>query len=227
MAQTRFTSRTGGVSNGAFADFNLALHVGDKPDSVNANRARLSELTGISKARTFYMNQVHGAEVFEVRASSISATTPTADALFTTEPGVALVVLTADCIPLLLSSPTAIAAVHVGRKGLVAGVLDSTLACFAQSGAAGAEITAELGAAICGDCYEVDLQTYREVTRAHPATATDEARHHLDLIAGVLAALNRVGARTLVSQDCTVHSPGYFSYRRDRVTGRQAGVIWL
>jgi len=227
MAQTRFTSRTGGVSTGAFADFNLALHVGDIPGAVRANRARLSESIGISEAHIFYMNQVHGAEVSEVRASSSSATTPTADALFTREPGLALVVLTADCIPLLLSSPTAIAAVHVGRKGLVAGVLDSTLARFADSGIDGAEITAELGVGICGDCYEVDLETYREVTRAHPATATDENRHHLDLTAGLLAALNRAGVRTRTSEDCTMHSPGYFSYRRDGVTGRQAGVIWI
>lgn len=227
MAQTRFTSRTGGVSSGAFADFNLATHVGDSSDAVSSNRARLAELIGIPKTQIFYMNQVHGADVAEVGASCSAATTPTADALFTRDPGIALVVLVADCIPLLLSSPSAIAAVHVGRKGLVAGVLASTLARFFASGVSAAEISADLGASICVDCYEVDLGTYREVARAHPATATDEMRHHLDLSAGLLAELDRAGISARASQECTMHSSDYFSYRRDGVTGRQAGVIWL
>jgi len=227
MALTHFTSRAGGVSRGAFLDFNLATHVGDSPDAVRANRALLAEQLEIPEPQIFYMNQVHGAQVVEVAGEFSPSAAPTADALFTRERGIALVVLVADCIPLLLSAPIAVAAVHVGRKGLVAGVITAALERFAHYGIPASEIKAELGASICAGCYEVDLETYREVVAKHPATATDEERHHLDLAAGVLATLDLAGVGAKVSSACTVHTPGYFSYRRDGVTGRQAGVIWM
>lgn len=227
MSPTHFTARTGGVSSGAFAEFNLATHVGDAPEAVSANRALLADQIQILEPKIFYMNQVHGAVVVEIDEASSAVVAPTADALFTSVPGTALVVLVADCIPLLLSAPSAVAAVHVGRRGLINGVVDATLACFAKYGISRHEISAELGASICVDCYEVDIDTYREVVASHPATATDETRHHLDLSEGLLTALADSGVQTRASRDCTAHSPGYFSYRRDRVTGRQAGVIWL
>ena len=118
MIREFFTSRHGGVSSGRFADFNLALHVADDPAAVSANREILAKALGLTSDRIFYMDQVHGNEIAFIERSRPSAQIPKVDALITEESGTALVVLVADCIPLLFRSPKAIAAVHVGRAGL-------------------------------------------------------------------------------------------------------------
>jgi YfiH family protein len=226
MATHLFTGRAGGVSFAPYESFNLAAHVGDAPDAVVANRKILADRIALPSANLHFMNQVHGREVAIVDHASTFAT-PTADALFTTMRSSALVVLTADCVPLLLESEGAIAAVHVGRAGLVVDVIGSTLAAFGHHGISPGSIRAYLGASICGNCYEVALEIYREVTSIHPATATSEELHRLDIASGVRSRLTDLGVLVEASSDCTCCTPGYFSFRRDGVTGRQAGVIWL
>lgn len=227
MPHTLFTSRSGGVSAPPYDSFNLASHVGDDPGAVTQNRELLSGLINLPLNQIFFMNQVHGNEVAVIEESSDSTINPSVDALFTTVPGRALVTLVADCTPLLLKSDRAIAAVHVGRKGLVAKVLEATLKVFDSYGISTNEISAEIGPSICPDCYEVDLKTYREVISANPEAGTDESRHCLDVAGGLKARLALAGIPFKSSDVCVKHTPGYFSYRRDDVTGRQAGVIWL
>ncbi len=227
MARALFTDRHGGVSTGAFRDFNLALHVGDNPTSVVENRNILARSLGVDPAQVFYMNQVHGKDVATITSASDSTNPASVDALFTTEPGLALVVLTADCIPLLMYSKGAIAAVHVGRKGLVAGIATEVIDLFAEQNISADQISAELGASICGGCYEVEMEMYRDVVAQIPATATDEERHCLDLVSGLHSQLESAGIRSVISTRCTFEDDNYFSYRRDDRTGRQGSVVML
>ena len=118
MARRLFTNRLGGVSKPPFESFNLALHVGDDQNAVAENRTRLAALVGVSPDRLFFMNQVHGRDVAIIDELSDANIAPSVDALFTKVPGLALVTLIADCVPVLLYSEGAIAAVHIGRKGL-------------------------------------------------------------------------------------------------------------
>ncbi|MBU3692152.1 MAG: peptidoglycan editing factor PgeF [Candidatus Nanopelagicaceae bacterium] len=231
MSRSVFTSREGGVSKPPFDGFNLASHVGDDSSCVKANRAELAKKIGLPLQGVFYMNQIHGAAVAEIEAGSDFSFTPSVDALFTTEKRVALVTLIADCVPLLMHSSGAVAAVHVGRKGLVAGVLQETLKVFKNHGITSSEISAEIGASICAQCYEVDIDIYDEVTKKVPEASTKilspNGKPCLGVEAGLIALLEQQGIKWSSVNQCTVHDSGYFSYRRDGITGRQAGVIWL
>ena len=226
-ARTLFTDRFGGVSSHPYESFNFALHVGDDPLIVAKNRAILASQIGVEISKVHYMNQVHGKEVALIDTSTAHSPSPTADALFTTEPGIALVVLTADCIPLLLLSDRAIAAVHVGRKGLVERIAPETIRAFREHGIEPDEITAVMGASICGRCYEVDIQMYDVVVARIPECATSREKHTLDLIAGLQAQLGEYGITPTIDRRCTAEDSSLFSYRRDDVTGRQASVVIL
>jgi len=216
---TRFTKRTGGVSHGAFASLNLGTHVGDSLVDVMENRRILSDIVG----PTQYMNQVHGDrnEVIEEVTDEI----PTADALVTGIPGIALAVMVADCIPLLLKSVESVAAVHVGRRGLTNDITRKTLSLMRDMGAS--QITAIIGPAICGNCYEVSEEIYNEVTAIHPfaESRTPQGTLSLDLPAALRSVLSDEGVAIVNKFECTAESPELFSYRRDGVTGRLAGVI--
>ena len=217
----RFTNRTGGVSTGAFSSLNLALHVGDEPALVLENRRVLGQEIGEHQ----YMEQVHGNRVVIVEA--VSDEPPTADALVTGIPGVALAVMVADCIPLLLTSKVAVAAVHVGRKGLMNSVALGAIAAMREIGAT--QISAVIGPSICGRCYEVSQEIFDEVTAVHPVAAvtTPKGTPSLDLPAALEKVLLAEGVSISFDRGCTVEDPALFSYRRDGVTGRQAGIVWL
>lgn len=218
---TRFTKRTGGVSHGAFASLNLGTHVGDVLEDVLRNREILSASVG----PTQYMNQVHGDRIALIE--EVTDEVPTADALVTGIPGIALAVMVADCIPLLLTSKQSVAAVHVGRRGLVNEITRKTLSVMRDMGAS--QITAIIGPAICGSCYEVSEDVYQEVVQAHPfaQSTTTKGTLALDLPAALRSVLSDEGVAIVNRFTCTVESSDYFSYRRDGVTGRQAGVISL
>ncbi len=225
MIREIFTSRAGGVSAGIYESFNLAQHVGDDPERVAANRARLAKTLGLTEDRVFYMDQVHGCEIAMIERSKPFSNIPKVDALITQESGTALVVLVADCIPLLFRSSVAIAAVHVGRAGLVAGIVEATIAKLQLLGAKVSEITAVIGPSICGNCYEVSAEIYLDVLNKYPATATLRKLNHLDLPAGVISILDSYEIEYSRENSCTAHDENLFSYRREGVTGRQAGVI--
>lgn len=218
----RFTNRTGGLSTGAFHSLNLALHVEDDANVVAKNRKILEEDLAMPIA---YMNQVHGNVLYEVDARPEIA--PTADALITRREGLALAVMVADCIPLLMANSSSVAAVHVGRRGLVNGV---ALEALSQLRAIDSSpITAVVGPSICGSCYEVSEDIYREVVELHPvaASTTPHGTFALDLSKALIEELRGDLVTVVDESRCTAENLDLFSYRRDGVTGRQAGVIWL
>ena len=198
----------------------MALHVGDDPLVVAQNRDDLKALS----APLQFMNQVHGDDVVVVN-ELISE--PTADALITQNPDIALAVMVADCIPLLLVSDLVIAAVHVGRRGLVNGIALKTVSKMRELGAI--DIRAELGPSICGKCYEVPQDLADEVALLHPVASSMSGigSPALDLPRALVAALDSVDVSSQVSSVCTLENHDYFSYRRHNITGRTAGVIWL
>ncbi len=217
----RFTNRTGGASSGAFASLNLGTHVEDDLPTVLGNRALLAQEIGPIQ----YMSQVHGNRVAVIE--EVTDEDPTADALVTGIPGVSLAVQVADCIPLLLHSAEAVAAVHVGRKGLVNGVALAAIEVMRDMGST--EITAIVGPSICGSCYEVSKEIHDEVVALHPAakSTTVQGTPSLDLPAALRVVLTEAGLTVIDEFRCTSENEDLFSYRRDGVTGRQAGVITL
>ena len=221
MSFTFFTDCLGGFSQGDFSSLNVALHVGDDPATVLRNR----EVIANSYGATVYMNQVHGDAVEII--SQHNDVSPTCDALVTAIPGITLAVMTADCIPLLLSSESVVAAVHVGRRGLLKGVATKTVKVMRDLGAT--SVSAHIGASICGTCYEVDEDTFNEVIADHPlcASRTAQGTHSLDLVAGLIAELEKSSITSAIDSRCTKEDPNLFSYRKSQRTGRQAGLIRL
>ena len=217
-----FTDRAGGVSSGGFTSLNLGDHVSDLLDSVASNRKIVADRFG----QTQYMNQVHGNRVAIIE--EVTEEIPTADALVTGIPGITLAVMVADCIPLLLTSENSVAAVHVGRKGLVNRVAEKAIEVMREISTA--EISATIGPAICGSCYEVSQDIYDEVTQSHPESAarTKANTPSLDLVKALIADLKATGIAKIDNQSrCTHENDSLYSYRRDGVTGRQAGLVWL
>ena len=217
-----FTDRSGGVSQGAFDSFNLGDHVNDLPEHVQANREILHSKYGAVQ----FMNQVHGSRIAIIE--TITEEVPTADALVTGIGGITLAVMVADCIPLLLTSQEAVAAVHVGRRGLVNGVAIKTIELMREMGAS--HIRAHIGPAICGRCYEVSPEIQAEVLELHPIAVaqTSTGTPALDLPKALKTALNSAGISEISESGvCTAESKAHFSYRRDGVTGRQVGLVSL
>lgn len=217
-----FTNRIGGVSRAPFDSANLGDHVGDDSLDVLANRALLEAQIGMP---IVFMNQVHGETVVLVEtANADPRNSPTCDALITTEHNLALAVMVADCIPLLLKSEVAVAAVHVGRKGLMNSITRKTIEAMRDLGAE--QINSYIGPNICGNCYEVSEEIYSDVIKRFP-TADSKPRtgkFTLDLVAGLKSDLK--DTVIMDHSSCVFEDPKTFSYRREGTTGRQAGLIW-
>lgn len=212
-----FTDRRGGNSTGAYQGLNFGLHVGDNPVNVLANR---NQFVG-----TQFMNQVHGENV--VVATHLLDQDPTCDALVTTNPDITLAVMVADCIPLLLISKEVVAAVHVGRAGVVNQIAIKTIQKMRELGAN--QMHGILGPSICGKCYEVPIDLQSEIVALQPKALawTHQQTPSLDLPAALIAQLVGAGATYEASMICTMEDPIYFSHRRDAPTGRFAGFVSL
>jgi YfiH family protein len=229
-ARGGFSARTGGVSGAPYDSLNLGSHVDDDVAAVAENRERLRRSVGIDAL--VFAEQVHGTRVAVVRAPH-DGDVPGTDALVTTTPGLGLVVMAADCLPVLLADAEAgvVAAAHAGRAGLAAGVLQQTLAAMAGRGADASRTVAVIGPAACGRCYELPRALADEVGRAVPGSrsTTRTGTASVDLAAGAAAVLQAAGlARVDTVGQCTIEQPErWFSYRRDGRTGRHAGVVWL
>jgi YfiH family protein len=171
------------------------------------------------------MNQVHGDEIVVV--DSISSDTPTCDGLITTKSNLPLAVMVADCIPLLLISKEAVAAIHVGRAGLVNQIALKAVHMMRTIGAI--DIHAVLGPSICGACYEVPFQMQQEVIQQHPRAfaTTRKGTPGLDLPKALIADLASTGITYEASPICNYEDQMYFSHRRQNPTGRFAGVVSL
>ncbi|WP_199506384.1 peptidoglycan editing factor PgeF [Geodermatophilus sp. TF02-6] len=225
------TDRRGGRSRSPYDSFNLGDHVGDDPADVAANRVRLARELGVDADRLVWMTQVHGAGVAVVDGP-VAGPLPDTDAVVTRTPGLVLCVLVADCVPVLFADPVGgvVAAVHAGREGVRQGVVPAALAAMARLGSRPTDVAALLGPAVCGACYEVPRALQAEVARVAPAAAvrTRKGTPGLDLRAGLAELLRGAGVGQVVHDPrCTAEDRLLFSHRRDRVTGRQAGVVWL
>ena len=230
------TSREGGLSSGPYASRNTGTAVGDAPDRVAANRARLAAACG---AMPVFLRQVHAARVIRLgRADArAGAALHEADASLTTEPGIACTVQVADCLPALFAAPEgrAVAAAHAGWRGLAAGVLEATVAALCAAGRCEpGELEVWLGACIGPRAFEVgaDVLTAFGVDPADPdSNRFDPARpgKWLADLAGL--ARDRLAAagveRVSGGGWCVVEDASrFFSFRRDGVTGRMAAAIW-
>ena len=205
---------------------NLALHVGDDAASVMRRRDELDAAAGIAPRRFQYMNQVHGNHVAMVDSAAVA---PTADAMVSrTQP---LAVMVADCIPMVLVGDTGgagpvLGVVHAGRPGLASGVIPAAVDRMRASGAG--EIRAWLGPSICGQCYEVPAELREEVAAAVPSawSTTAWGTPALDLPRGAVRQLESLGVPVEYRGPCTLETDELYSYRRDRLSGRFAGLVW-
>lgn len=223
------TTRTGGVSMGPYASFNLGISVGDDPAAVAANRARLRS---VLPADPVWLRQVHGAEVVDADAHP---ELPHADASVASRNGTVCAIQAADCIPVLFAdrAGTVVAAAHAGWRGLAAGVLDNTVQAMIARGAASRDVLAYIGPGIGPAAFEVGADVYAAFT-AQDDRAADafrpgaKGRWMADLHALVRRALTRAGVTRIYGErSCTVSDPArFYSYRRDKITGRMAAVIW-
>ena len=193
-----------------------------------ANREAVRQAIGADEL--VLMNQVHGDTVHVVGVGG-DGQVGDADGLVTDRPGVALAVLVADCVPVLLADDVAgvIGVAHAGREGVRLAVVDRALDAMTAIGADESRVRVHLGPAVCGACYEVPADLRDIVEAAVPGTATTSrwGTPALDLRAGLVAHLADRVAEVTVDPACTVEDERYFSYRRDGVTGRFAGLAWL
>ncbi|MCG8914613.1 peptidoglycan editing factor PgeF [Actinokineospora sp. PR83] len=225
------TTREGGVSRPPYDSFNLGGHVGDDPAAVRANRERLARELGVPEDRLVWMEQVHGRTA-QVVDGPVTEPLEATDAVVTAEPGLALVVLVADCVPVLLGDPVAgvVGAVHAGRVGARVGVVPAALAAMRTAGADVARVEVLLGPAVCGDCYEVPQAMQTDVEKHLPGSAcrTRRGTPGLDLRAGLWRQLADAGvARIGIDPRCTNEEAALFSHRREGTTGRLAAVTWV
>jgi YfiH family protein len=220
-----FTTRAGGVSGAPFDSLNLSLDVGDDPAAVATNRRRVLDRLGLPGA--VWLKARHGGEVVEVDDPDIGV--PQVDAMVTAQPGLPLAALSADCALIVLGDPGAgvIGVAHCGRPGLTAGVVANTVGALRDLGAA--SIRAAIGPSVCASCYEVPRELAEAVWRAVPASRarTRDGRFAIDIAAGITAQLAGEGVELVRHvAGCTREDPALFSYRRDRVTGRMAAIVW-
>ena len=252
VARALFTTRRGGVSQAPFDTLNLGLLTDDDPANIRENRERLRQATGTDKL--LQGRQVHGAVVERVggpggerpeitggapgapaagaphggEAGDLFDGTPgeltEADGQATALKGLAAVVLTADCLPIAIASPCAVAMVHAGWKGLAGGVVEEGVAAVLELGGEPAGVVAAIGPGACGRCYEVGDEV-REAFGIAPVGGPQP----IDLKAIAREKLEAAGVTVHDVELCTIHDDPalFFSHRRDHGrTGRQAGAVW-
>lgn len=254
------TTRSGGVSlppYGRWADgkgtaggLNLGLHTGDDPAHVAQNRARLLSLAGV---RAVWLEQVHGDTILSADEVPLDGPPVRADASVTSEPGIACLVMVADCLPVLFcdANGRAVGAAHAGWRGLAAGIVEKTAQRVADLAQCGPEdLHAYLGPAIGPHAFEVGdevRETFfaaaapgeREATArafvpgpdspGKPPVSTEKRKYYADLYALARTRLARLGVTQVTGGGaCTASDrERFYSYRRDRVTGRMAALVWL
>ena len=226
------STRRGGTSAAPFDSLNLKPGLGEDDAAVARNQALFTQALG--GAQPVWLNQVHGTRVVRLTAADLNAPPHDADASVTTERGVACTVQVADCLPVLFAAPGGVAAAHAGWRGLAGGVLEATVAVLREATSAD-EVHAWLGACIGPAHFEVGEDVLRAFG-ADPAEP-DPARFRQTQPGKWLADLpalarDRLHACAIASIGggtwCTMADASrFFSFRRDRVTGRMAAAVWL
>lgn len=226
------TTRLGGESLSPFDTFNLGMHVNDVGAHVSQNRSKLAAKCQLPNNALQWLNQTHGTLVCEAKSD---AKIREADASYSKSQGVACVIMTADCLPVLLCDKQGrqVAAVHAGWRSMAGGVIESTLATFPSP----LEVTAWLGPAIGPNAFEVGKDVVdafsiyssdrtQSAFSSHP-DMSDKWLANLYLLARI--RLQSLGVTSIYGGDfCTFTDEArFYSYRRDGQTGRMASLIWL
>lgn len=223
------TDRHGGVSAPPYGSRNLGGMVGDDPQAVRANRQAVAAELGVRDI--VFMRQVHSADVAYV-SEPFGDGPPPLDGVFTSEPGLALASLGADCPAVLVADPVArmVGAAHSGRPGTEAGIATVLVEAMAAKGASPGSMVAFVGPGACGRCYEVPEDLRERVASKVPQawSTTSWQTPALDLRAGIEAQLRAAGVGD-VRHDarCTIEEQDLYSHRREQIAGRFAGLIWL
>jgi polyphenol oxidase len=225
-----FTTRLGGISGGPFESLNLGALTDDDPHNVAENRRRACDAVGADAESATMAWQHHGAEVRRAEAQGI--VTPgtrfdRCDGLWSNEPGQAMMLLAADCLPIALARPNgpepALAILHAGWRGLLAGIVPAGARALR-----GGRLTAAIGPGIGPCCYEVDAEVAEPFREAFGDGVVADGR--LDLWTAAEKALHKAGCDEVERTDlCTFcHPELFFSHRRDRgLTGRQGVVAYI
>lgn len=224
------TTRAGGVSEDCYASLNLAMHVEDNDESVRQNRQRLRQQLALP-SEPLWLEQVHGQTV--VDAGIDVSSPPVADASYSFIPNRVCVVMTADCLPLLICNRNGdrVAAAHAGWRGLADGVVEATCASLQQPAD---QLMVWLGPAIGATAFEVGEEVrevfVRDLQSTEAAFSPTRPGHYLaDIYQLARLRLSRIGIDDVYGGDyCTwTDADHFYSYRRDGKTGRQASMIWI
>ncbi|MGB2079535.1 MAG: peptidoglycan editing factor PgeF [Vibrio sp.] len=230
------TTRHGGLSNGVYQGLNLGMHVDDDAQTVVKNRQLIEQALAMPSS-PIWLSQVHSDKVLSFDNPTDDVFT--ADASFTQTSGVVCCVMTADCLPILLTNQagTQVAAVHAGWRGLASGIVEKAVALFEKP----SQVLAWVGPAIGPNAFEVGQDVYDAFVCYEPNRVDQEAadafkyhpnalgKYFADMDKLVTLRLNRVGVDAVYSsQMCTYEDEAnFYSYRRDGQTGRQASLIWI
>lgn len=237
-----FFGREGGVSTGQYASLNCGYGSGDDIKLVGQNRAIVAEKLGVESPQLCTAYQIHSAKAVTLSEPWHWKEAPEADALVTATPGVAISILTADCLPILFadSKNRVIGAAHAGWKGAFSGIIESTLSAMLTLGASRSSICATIGPAIAQESYEVDeayRQRFIDQNAAHYTYFKPAKRpeHFFFDLKGYAASRLRGAGLTrinVLAQDTCFGENAHFSYRRatlrgESVYGRQISAIVL
>ncbi len=221
-----FFTRNGGVSTGLFASLNCSLSGADDPQAVQQNRALVAKAMGVAPGKLVGLKQVHEATVIHVTALWAAGAGPSADAMFTTQSGIALGVITADCAPVLFSdgSGTCVGAAHAGWRGAVLGVLEATGMAMRSKGAT--EIRAVIGPCIQQQSYEVGSDMRDAVLERNGrderffAPGRSSEKWQFDLPGYCVSRLARIDVPALkLRNDTFAEEQTFFSHRRRTLRG--------
>lgn len=237
-----FTTRSGGVSEGIYSSLNLGRNLGDDPGRVKANYGILCSALGVTESSIIRVNQVHGARIHVAAPPGNiwppSAPAVDADGLVTSDPGMTLMIFTADCVPILLHDPVAraVGAVHAGWRGTAADAAGSAVRAMAREfGSSPSDVRAAIGPCISKCCYETDSDVADAMSAALGASAAKcvfprAGKFMVDLKEANRLLLARAGVEDIhISGDCTsCLSDIYWSHRRTKgIRGSQAALITL
>jgi hypothetical protein len=228
------------TQGGIRADFNCAYRAGDDEGVVTANRAACAVAVGVAPSRLVTVRQRHTADVLVVDGPVEWRDAPTADAMVSCTPGLALGVLTADCTPVLLADSVAgvVAAAHAGWRGAFDGILENTVVHMERLGADRARIVAAVGPCIGQASYEVGPEFPARFTERQPGFARfftspkANGHSHFDLAGFVVDRLKSAGVDAIAggTWDTCADESTFFSYRRSVLRreadyGRQMSAI--
>lgn len=226
-AHWSFFGRHGGVSKSPFDSLNIADHVEDKIEDVNRNREILSEFLEMPLV---FIGATHSSNVVNVKSEYPNVHKDT-DALVTRETNLGLVIMSADCAPIVLVDPIAhvVGVVHAGWQGMLVGVVENSVEGMLDLGAETQNMKAIIGPTISAKNFSANQDRYEEVKNKVPSAAVklSNGDYAVDIRKGIKTQLAKYQIKTTDLNICTFENKDLFSYRRDPITGRNATVVWL